>query len=52
MIEVSWDNRELYKKHNVKFVNPVGVFYFDVDYMEKVVTDFVNAFNEDLKNNS
>ena len=51
MIEISWDNRELYKNHNVEFVNPVGVFYVEVDYMEKLVNDFVGAFNEDLRNN-
>ncbi|MCL2766367.1 MAG: hypothetical protein FWD21_01610 [Peptococcaceae bacterium] len=52
MIEISWDNRELYEEDNVEFVNPVGVFCVEIDYLEKLVTDFVNAFNEDLKNNS
>jgi len=52
MIEISWDNENLYKEEEVEFLNPVGVFYVEVGYIEKVVTDFVNAFNEDLKNNS
>ena len=52
MIEISWDNRKLFTEENVEFINPVGVFYVEVDYMEKVVTDFVDAFNVDLGNNS
>ena len=41
-IEIEWDNTNLYEK--VRFVNPKGLYYIDVNLFKQIICEFVSDF--------
>jgi hypothetical protein len=48
-IEISWNNLKLYSEEGIEFLNPVGVFYVEIDYLKRVIHSFVETFKNDIQ---